>query len=1262
MSCSARVKKCGGRRVDNNNSNNNNRRSLLFLLGSDGGGMSNNSASAWFHNSLQHLSHSWHRFNKFGISRDKKADRCSTWFVDQTDNNNKTLPFFSFPRRTISEESIDFFDRFSKISEGANTQRIPAGRRGAQLREDDTVEEAFARANRINKLDHQRITSSPQLSDGSDEGADRVESAPLPAPRSRPRSRVPTPTVLVAWIWGPELIVGHEAEIVYCEVLYSLLHAISRTGCDNSSIDQVFDYLKRSFQFTDAKHEELLSTVRHRTPPDVSLQLGVLQARNLKGKDVNGMSDPYCSIWISSNRQKFQDTSMKPRTLDPVWNETLNFAVKDVNEDILQLEIWDYDPDETVKEKMSRITEVKDLRGMGILLKQIAVASKAPGKPAHKFLGLLNLGLKSIPLSGLERWYQLEGRDKTKTKDRGEIRLNLTLSASRPDTSEQFTLQESFIHYERLLRIVVEHEMRGDSEWRGVIPDSAALMLRQFAAHRGLRQSVTDACLWSVYSTAFHKRTLDLSVMLGLVQRLRKAINDGKLPEEELVNVFWTAAESFSVAALSAIRHLRNNPELSTRPDQLSALLECLKELNMLGSNRPGLSEMEVRISESVTMGAADWFCRVVGGRRKGGPICDDDRLENAIRICQSLMTDLKTVLTVHHKIFERIWQIPVFNIVYLYYDGQLTDISKPVVDSVTRSLKSVHTNNNQIVSLALEASGEVSRPVQNGHAKQNEADAIAPRLSMGTALFELYLCLQQFHKLSISLPQSEKESVKLAPFYTWFETAVDRWLDIALYKAMIRIGKAVSLDNLQTVDSIVRHSSSAVDAVSVFYSIKMFWEQLAWPDEKGALSFVIKIMDEVKQSATIYAEAIRLKLERLHSGSPTSATAQPFFISLKICSAINSILHVQLSIDPLAEEIGLYRLRDAVQQNGDDGSIHLGQEALTENAIKDVNEKLDEIFYAIARRFEVEVAKLINTVMESDFGMRQTDDLNHYICNQLLALDSNLPRDVFFRVLNIIYHHILQSFLNVVEGEVQKKRQPACFRQWKELLDIVENCFQNPDAEEEIEDEALVKIRWLLKLHGMDTGDLIHQYRLDRLKQTLDSGKDAGIGSLSVRVIFIDDALNIDILNARNLKPMDVNGSADPYVKVQLLPTTTFPDAAILKSKVLKNTLFPLFEESFTYPVPKSLQTNPECCILFTVKDKDLIGANEMMGEYFLGFQEITRGDSSVDMNALDQRILPLTKPQDQESEYLNALEGRTWDKVARDFAKKEKKRMNGK
>ena len=31
-------------------------------------------------------------------------------------------------------------------------------------------------------------------------------------------------------------------------------------------------------------------------------------------------------------------------------------------------------------------------------------------------------------------------------------------------------------------------------------------------------------------------------------------------------------------------------------------------------------------------------------------------------------------------------------------------------------------------------------------------------------------------------------------------------------------------------------------------------------------------------------------------------------------------------------------------------------------------------------------------------------------------------------------------------------------------------------------------------------------------------------------------------------------------------------------------------------------------------------------------------------------------------ESEYLNVLEGRTWDKTAKDFAKNEKKQIHGK
>lgn len=88
---------------------------------------------------------------------------------------------------------------------------------------------------------------------------------------------------------------------------------------------------------------------------------------------------------------------------------------------------------------------------------------------------------------------------------------------------------------------------------------------------------------------------------------------------------------------------------------------------------------------------------------------------------------------------------VPSFSLVYQYYDSQLTGLCKPIVDSVSRALKSIRTSEEQILSLAMEASGEMPRQTQTRDAAE-DAD-VFPKLTMGTALFELYLSLQQFHK-----------------------------------------------------------------------------------------------------------------------------------------------------------------------------------------------------------------------------------------------------------------------------------------------------------------------------------------------------------------------------------------------------------------------------------------------------------------------------------------------------------------------------------
>lgn len=113
----------------------------------------------------------------------------------------------------------------------------------------------------------------------------------------------------------------------------------------------------------------------------------------------------------------------------------------------------------------------------------------------------------------------------------------------------------------------------------------------------------------------------------------------------------------------------------------------------------------------------------------------------------------------------------------------------------------------------------------------------------MGTSLFELYLVLRKFAKLGEALCPSETDFVTYTS-YEWFTPGVMHWLDISVYKAMSRIEKAIDLDKLVPIDETVKYSSSAVDTLAIFNQIKIFWEQLGWPDIEGSYALIARIID----------------------------------------------------------------------------------------------------------------------------------------------------------------------------------------------------------------------------------------------------------------------------------------------------------------------------------------------------------------------------------------------------------------------------------
>lgn len=111
--------------------------------------------------------------------------------------------------------------------------------------------------------------------------------------------------------------------------------------------------------------------------------------------------------------------------------------------------------------------------------------------------------------------------------------------------------------------------------------------------------------------------------------------------------------------------------------------------------------------------------------------------------------------------------------------------------------------------------------------------------------------------------------------------------------------------------------------------------------------------------------------------------------------------------------------------------------------------------------------------------------------------------------------------------------------------------------------------------------------------------------------------------MSARNLRPMDSNGSCDPFVRIHLLPEGEFGNVNKHKTTAQQKTLFPLFEEKFLVPLTEKQLALKSPLILFSVKDKDLFGmANQYIAETLVSLEAIQEGLASEQMH------LTLTRP----------------------------------
>lgn len=121
------------------------------------------------------------------------------------------------------------------------------------------------------------------------------------------------------------------------------------------------------------------------------------------------------------------------------------------------------------------------------------------------------------------------------------------------------------------------------------------------------------------------------------------------------------------------------------------------------------------------------------------------------------------------------------------------------------------------------------------------------------------------------------------------------------------------------------------------------------------------------------------------------------------------------------------------------------------------------------------------------------------------------------------------------------------------------------------------------------------------------EADKEIRLGDIcfSLRYVPTTGKLTVVVLEAKNLKKMDITGSSDPYVKLSLL--LNGKRVKKKKTTMKKQTLNPYYNESFTFDVP--FEHIQKVSLVVTVVDYDRISASDPIGQVTLGCNSTESG-----------------------------------------------------
>uniref|UniRef100_A0A8C6JGE6 Uncharacterized protein n=1 Tax=Melopsittacus undulatus TaxID=13146 RepID=A0A8C6JGE6_MELUD len=457
--------------------------------------------------------------------------------------------------------------------------------------------------------------------------------------------------------------------------------------------------------------------------------------------------------------------------------------------------------------------------------------------------------------------------------------------------------------------------------------------------------------------------------------------------------------------------------------------------------------------------------------------------------------------------------------------------------------------------------------------------------------------------------------------FHQWFKEGVPQWLQKAYTIALERAQRAVQMDQLTPFGEHNKHSTSTVDLSTCYAQIVKTWQQLNWPDPEEAFMIMVKLVEDMCRIALMYCRLIKGRAEALSLHKQNEGEE-----ANRLCIVVNNIKQLRLLILKLPSQLDWVQLEQLTAAVIDRQQIQHTLHNQLDSTISCLDHEVQEVVQTLATKVT--------------------------ICHRLPL--SVIPLMKF-----------LESELQYLNEHLVQENFKSCGVPGRAGCLSLELCFHAEGCGlplEMLHTAAFQSLETRLDLCSATSRKLIQKYFSNRIQQQLDASSEK-YGAVTIKALYCpsEQKLHVEVLNAVNLIPLDSNGSSDPFVQLTLEPRHEFPEVVARATQCKRNELHPLFDEAFDFLIPAEKCLQEGACLLLTVFDYDMLGANDLEGEAFFPLCHLpglNTDEGPADAGRVPQTRLPLTHPKPTGDEILQLLESRKADKEAQAFVKLRKQR----